>query len=190
MKNSDLKNQYRHKMRALLKSHSRDDLNQRSQSISRSLSQEIEQHPEWKHIALFSALPTEPSLSKLPLRHPDRDWLYPLVGENSTLSFHLVSDAKTLTKGHFGILEPNPLIHPLILPETIDLILCPGIAFTKSGKRLGQGGGFYDRFLPHVRPDSMIAGVCFPFQIIPEIHSENHDQRMHTLFSEDQKVLC
>ena len=51
-------------------------------------------------------------------------------------------------------------------PRTIDVVIVPGTAFTQGGDRLGQGGGWYDRFLRTVRPDCVTIGVAFAAQIV------------------------
>ncbi len=58
--------------------------------------------------------------------------------------------------------------------DRIDAVIVPGMAFTRQGVRLGRGKGYYDRFLPLV-PRAYLRGVCFPYQILPEIPHEPHD---------------
>ncbi len=59
-----------------------------------------------------------------------------------------------------------------------DLVIVPGVAFTVSGDRLGQGGGWYDRFLPHLRRGCPAIGVAFAEQILPRLPTEPHDVRV------------
>ncbi|HAF45983.1 MAG TPA: 5-formyltetrahydrofolate cyclo-ligase [Gallionellaceae bacterium] len=73
---------------------------------------------------------------------------------------------------------------------TVDFILLPGVAFTRSGDRLGYGGGFYDKLLarmPH-RP-TLVAGA-FALQIVQEIPLESTDQKVEWLVTENETIHC
>ena len=59
-----------------------------------------------------------------------------------------------------------------------DAVIVPGLAFTAAGDRLGQGGGWYDRFLSTVRTDCTKIGVCFAEQIVDALPIEAHDVAM------------
>jgi 5-formyltetrahydrofolate cyclo-ligase len=56
-----------------------------------------------------------------------------------------------------------------------DVVIVPGIAFTAAGDRLGQGGGWYDRFLVGIRDDCVTIGVGFEPQLVDELPTEPHD---------------
>lgn len=60
-------------------------------------------------------------------------------------------------------------------PAWPDVVVVPGLAFTAAGDRLGQGGGWYDRFLSQVRSDCTSIGVCFAEQIVDTLPVEAHD---------------
>lgn len=66
-------------------------------------------------------------------------------------------------------------------PRELDVVLVPGMAFDPAGRRLGRGGGFYDRFLSTLRREASTVGVCFGPQRLPEIPSEAHDARVEWL---------
>ena len=74
--------------------------------------------------------------------------------------------------------ESNPSAEPPDDPESIDVMIVPGLAFTAAGDRLGQGGGWYDRVLSAVRDDCLTIGVCFAEQLVDEIPTEPHDVRL------------
>ena len=84
--------------------------------------------------------------------------------------------------GAFGVREPSPDM-PVIPLDQIDAFLCPGLAFDPRGGRLGRGRGFYDRMLAGARPDALRIGVCFPWQIVPDVFPEAHDVFMDGILS-------
>lgn len=75
----------------------------------------------------------------------------------------------------FGILEPQGSLFLDYL--SIDVAIVPGMAFDMSGNRLGRGKGYYDRLLSRLSNAELI-GVCFDFQLLPEIPTEEHDIKM------------
>ena len=60
-----------------------------------------------------------------------------------------------LRKGSMGIMEPHPSI-PAFDPLSIDLVILPGVAFDRKGRRLGFGAGYYDRFITRLRKDCVL----------------------------------
>jgi 5-formyltetrahydrofolate cyclo-ligase len=78
-----------------------------------------------------------------------------------------------LVASKFGVEEPTG---PGVDPAVIDLIIVPGLAFTREGDRLGYGKGYYDMFLPKVA--ALSVGVCFEEQIVDEMPLAAHDVRV------------
>jgi 5-formyltetrahydrofolate cyclo-ligase len=60
-------------------------------------------------------------------------------------------------------------------PALLDVAVVPGLAFTADGRRLGQGGGHFDRFLPRLREDCLRVGVAFREQLVAELPTAEHD---------------
>lgn len=58
-----------------------------------------------------------------------------------------------------------------------DLVVVPGLAFDRTGMRLGYGGGYYDAFLAQLRRDALTCGVCFDEQLLDDpLPCSPHDQ--------------
>ena len=86
--------------------------------------------------------------------------------------------------GKYQIEEPsNPII---INPNLIDLVIVPGVAFDKNRNRLGRGKGYYDKLLKNSKCYKM--GICFDFQLIDEIPTDQHDIKMDMIISESQVI--
>lgn len=68
-------------------------------------------------------------------------------------------------------------------PTWPDVIVVPGLAFTEDGHRLGQGGGWYDRFLPQRRSDCHTVGVCFVEQVVEHVPTDVHDVVLDAVLS-------
>ena len=66
--------------------------------------------------------------------------------------------------------------------HSISVALVPGMAFDAAGHRLGRGRGYYDRFLS-AHPPLYKIGVCFPFQRVAEVPSEEHDVAMNEVIA-------
>ena len=90
-------------------------------------------------------------------------------------------------KGPFGIPEPDPEYSEAVAPEEIDLVLCPCSAFDRGRRRLGMGGGYYDRFLGKcVHAD--IFAVAFAVQEADEVPTEAFDRKMDKVITENGKI--
>lgn len=125
------------------------------------------------NVAIFANLETEVQLLPLLKSAPHVNWHLPHVLSGSEMEFLPVHELSPLKKGAFGILEPTTVTPA----RELDTIVCPGLAFTEQGERLGQGGGFYDRALAQF-PSSDTVGVCFDQQLLDHLPCEPHDIKM------------
>jgi len=82
-----------------------------------------------------------------------------------------------LVRGPHGILEP-PSEAARVEAYEVDAWIVPGLAFTKSGARLGYGGGWYDRLLMKAARPAKKIGVGYRFQVVDALPVEGHDVRL------------
>lgn len=147
-------------------------------------------------LAWLNHFPGEPDLSEF-IDHVLADglsvYLPRMVGNNS-LSFHLVSSnwRDEVSPGKFGVPEPA-LTLPKLSVETAasPLILVPGLAFDRSGNRLGRGRGFYDRTIQSLTSINPIAiGIGWEVQLLENVPTEPHDSKLSYICTEESLVRC
>ena len=138
----------------------------------------VERLPEFRAartVAVFAALPDEPATDEVLARWAStRRVVLPRVEGDAMRFYACRPDA--LVFGAFGILEPQGE-RPCPAGE-IDLVVCPGVAFTADGRRLGRGRGYYDRSLGDPAFRGFRVGVCYAHQLVDDLPVEPHDVRM------------
>lgn len=96
-----------------------------------------------------------------------------------------------LRPGSFGLLEPEASLPGYGPRDTLfapECMLLPGLAFDHRGGRLGQGGGYYDRFLAEERTCVLI-GLCFDFQLVDCLPQAPWDRPVQRICTEERE-LC
>ena len=111
----------------------------------------------------------------------------PKCGEHGAMEFYLITGMDSLAAGAYGILEPTGTQKPDITPKTVCIV--PAVAFTARGERLGQGGGYYDRFL-ELHPQMQTIGICYSCMLLPELPCEAHDRRVDAVITENNVEVC
>src|SRR5262245_1674367 len=69
-------------------------------------------------------------------------------------------------------------------PEQLDLVVVPGVAFSRTGGRMGNGQGYYDRLLQRVKPDCPLIGLCYECQLFDDLVVGPHDVFMNKMVTE------
>ena len=88
------------------------------------------------------------------------------------MRFLWLDDSDQVAPGAYGI--PEPIADEPIANDDTALVLMPGLAFDPEGRRLGYGGGFYDRFLAK-EPNHPLVALCYGFQMFDHLETEAHD---------------
>lgn len=137
-----------------------------------------------RHVMLYYALPDEPNLLPILKLHydiPKTFWFPKITGEHTFVPLPYTPElgfTTDTTPTPYHIKEPladSPIIQP-----DFDIILTPGMAFDRSGHRLGRGKGFYDRFLK-TTCRSYKVGICFPYQLLDNLPVTPHDVPMDSI---------
>ena len=89
-----------------------------------------------------------------------------------------------LKKGSYGILEPKEEFRRPVPLEEADLILVPGVAWDKSGYRVGYGAGYYDRSVNALRKPVLMIGLAYEFQVVPRAPRSRYDRRVDKIATE------
>ena len=176
-------------LKSALRQHIRDRLGQISLAVrmveSLELCARLEPQLQSAHAILFFApLPDEldvwPLLEKL-LPAKKICALPAFDSAAQIYSSRRVTNLETdIFTGKFGISEPLATCGEIPLNQ-FDLVLVPGLAFDKSGNRLGRGRGFYDRIL--AAASGVKCGVAYDFQLLEKIPAEPHDARVNFIFT-------
>ena len=141
--------------------------------------------PRGARVLSYLAFRNELDLGLLRQLRPDVSWALPrIVGPD--LVIHPYDPAR-LVRHPFGMLEPAADLEQ-IDPATLDLVLVPGVAFSRRGIRLGFGGGYYDRFL-RTTPAHRI-GILYDCCLTATLPHHDHDQWMDWLVTPVQTVNC
>jgi 5-formyltetrahydrofolate cyclo-ligase len=111
--------------------------------------------------------------------------------EDGALEARSYRPGDRVTETSFGAFEPAD--GPVVDPTEIDVVAVPGVAFDRDGRRVGYGGGFYDRFLPRMRPGTSRIAIAFGVQLLPEgsrLPSGRFDEPVDVVVTESETVRC
>ena len=95
--------------------------------------------------------------------------------KNKIMNISKLKSFDELEKGFYGILEPKEEFIRITDLEILDIVITPGVVFSKNNYRIGYGGGFYDKFFANKKLKAKKIGLCFSEQIIESIPIDKYD---------------
>lgn len=133
-------------------------------------------------ILLYYSLPDEVNTHQLvdDLVAQGKEVLLPVVIDGENMEIREYHGTEDMRESSYHILEP--VGKPFTEFERIQLAVIPGMSFDDDGNRLGRGKGYYDRFLAHI-PDAYKIGICFDFQRVPVVPTEETDRKVNEVIS-------
>lgn len=104
----------------------------------------------------------------------------PKIMKNNEMKALKINSLDELTLGYCNILEPREDAQDL--SNIVDLTIVPGLAFDNQNKRLGYGGGFYDKFFEKYK-NSFKTALCYDYQFVETVYAEKYDVSVDMIIS-------
>jgi 5-formyltetrahydrofolate cyclo-ligase len=177
----------KNKMRELLVQRRRVMSAQDCQMYSQQILDQLEKMTcfcEAKTVLLYYPIQNEVNVLPLVKKYKHEKTLLFPVSHRHGMTVHPYAGNKNMHRGKFGIPEPTTPAYE----GGIDLVIVPAVAFDTKGRRLGRGGGYYDRFIKK-QTHAVLVGVGYDFQLVDEVPAARHDQRVHRIILPSKTIL-
>lgn len=184
MKNNDIKNELRTRIKLLRGDLTEDVKRNHDNKIFKKII-ESNEYKSSKIIFIYVSFDKEVDTIKL-IKKALEDKKNVLVPKIISLKDGMIaveiSSLQELSMSKYNILEP--MLPAEIKHYEIDLCIIPGVAFDVNGGRVGYGGGFYDRFLVKLKKDVSLIALGYKFQILDYVPMEEFDIKISSIISE------
>lgn len=146
------------------------------------------------YVAGYWATGGEVPLHALLVPAPSFVYCLPCLQPGNTLRFAPWRLGDPLLQNRYGIPEPDLAETSSLPPDTMDVVLVPLLAFTRTGVRLGAGGGYYDRSFGFLHatprpPKPLLIGVGYAFQE-HALTGEAWDVGLDCIVTEQELIRC
>ena len=115
--------------------------------------------------------------------------LLPRLSSKYTLEFAQIDSMDDLINNRFNILEPKKNLKATRIDE-IDLVIVPLVAYTKTGQRIGMGGGYYDRSFSCHNKSQNLVGIAYSLQEIEFAEFDSWDINLNIVVNENGIIHC
>ena len=131
-------------------------------------------------VAAYVSVGTEPGTGPLleALASLGRRVILPVVLPDLDLDWAVYDGPESLERARRGLLEPTGRRLGVDAVATADVVLTPGLAVDRTGTRLGQGGGCYDRALGRVPVGTFTCTLLYDGEVLDEVPAAPHDRRV------------
>ena len=172
---------------------SKETVQENSNSIIENLQSYVQKA---ENIMIFMNMKSEVEITRLIELYPDKKFYIPKTFPERNMKINLYNENELILH-KFGYYESASDI--FYDEKILDLIIVPAVAFDYSKNRIGFGGGYYDTFLSRIllndqnngknRNKPLVIGVCYDFQLVDFIPSEDHDVKMDCIITEKNIIF-
>ncbi|MDC7234179.1 MAG: 5-formyltetrahydrofolate cyclo-ligase [Spirochaetales bacterium] len=169
-------------------------------ALSSDISETILLSKEWKNapcLLAYLSFSGDISLDDLIRKSlsAGKDVYVPRIDGRGTMTFRKITDLSpaSLELNRWNIREPLSSAEPFVPEQEREvLLLVPGLGFTIEGKRMGRGGGYYDRFLEWIEGKCPFVsmGIAWKGNLLPELPAEPHDRPVSRICCEREILKC
>lgn len=112
----------------------------------------------------------------------------PVLLPDGDLDWASYEGPDSLAPGPHGLLQPAEPVRGTGTVARADVVLVPALAVDVTGRRLGRGGGSYDRALARVGPQVPTIALLYDAELLPSVPAEEHDQAVRAVARPEQGI--
>jgi 5-formyltetrahydrofolate cyclo-ligase len=141
-------------------------------------------------IAAYYSVGTEPDTRRLIFALWKRGSyvVLPVLLPDGDLDWASYEGPESLAPGPRGVLQPVEPVRGTGTVARADVVLVPALAVDVRGRRLGRGGGSYDRALARVGPQVPTIALLYDSELLPSVPAEEHDQAVRAVARPEQGI--
>ena len=168
-------------------------INKNSSIITNKLDSYIHKN-NFKNIMIFVSFRNEiytHELIKKWLNDGEKNIYVPYIESNiDQMKISQIEDFdKDLEKGVYNILEPIEKVKKESNNYDLDIIVVPGLIFSKNGYRIGYGGGYYDKFLSRVSDEVKKVGIVYSDFVVDDLPVDDYDIPVDLIMTERETII-